>query len=131
MFNINFEKYIYEKINIYYLSSNSSKNEDFLTLLEEKKILSKIEFVIDETPNDDNADVNDVEGEIMITSIYTQKEFRNKGFAKFLLKEVIKNSNVKRIKLDSMLNTIQNNLFIECGFKFVDYGNGPEMILNI
>lgn len=120
MFNIKFGNYIYDsKINIYYLyDSQFSEDKNFLKLLEEKKVLSKIEFVIDNK-------------EVIITSIYTQEEFRNKGFANFLLQEVIRYSkklSVREIKLDSMLNSLQNNLFIKNGFSFINFGDGPEMI---
>jgi GNAT superfamily N-acetyltransferase len=69
--------------------------------------------------------------ECTILSLYTEKPFRNKGYATYLLKYAIdycRSKGVHRIVLDDCSDNFkkQNNIYLKCGFRYVE-DDLPEM----
>jgi len=66
---------------------------------------------------------------LTITYLFVEPNYRNKGYASFLLKKIIsyaKQYKIKQIELDNMSDS---NIYLNHGFIFIS-NYGPEMILS-
>ena len=96
-----------------------SDNIDVIRLYDDKGKIGHIQYTIDFSCRT-----------VYINHLYISDEHRRKGLASFLVREVINDAKVYRVKKAELdcINTCskEHNLFYEVGFRFVVEGR-PEM----
>jgi len=122
----------FKKFNIYLISENT---DGFLSItfyisIKKQKYkdindhsFSFIEYIIDIQNKD-----------ATLLTLKTNNKYRNKGYAKKLLKEslnYLKKKKIEKIELDDMSNNAwcDHNIYIIFGFKYINNYPEPEMIL--
>jgi ribosomal protein S18 acetylase RimI-like enzyme len=121
-------------MNLYEIKKNISKNSYSLILyLNDKELKKKnindsysfIEVIVCKKDLDCN-----------IIYLETNKKYKNRGYASYLIQCIIKKmrkNKIKKIFLDDMsLNAREkNNIYIKNGFKYINEYPEPEMILEL